>query len=553
MLSYKKILLSPDVENGENLDNNSDNYKDRINDLKKEIKELTDDDTNNDEIQSEILNAETGALNGELSTALDNCKRKVVNDLVESLKEIRQKNGWTLASNVEKLLNILEQKQADRIFNDFDGMMTIDKLRDLNSFTDDEIDALKNAITVEPPIISKEKALQLYTKMTSIWPVRHFWSTDQNYYNNIKSAIEGKYTLHNDFRWAAAANEQLWELQLNELFPAGLTADDLNEILKQHSLKDDFVWDGSNIWDEFWFKNKTDEEKIDGSDFISKFNEYNTERISRIEKTWYEIVANLDVTWLTYNVESGKFVKGWQEVWFRELSDVDESNKYEKWFNLLSISELGKDHFKSIREWRETALINRIEARDEARDREESWEFVDGSNLMGNKTVDTVTKINWEGWILENDQFLKLDVNNKLQYNVQKAGEYLKNTIAGNKYDVNGGQRKWTEEILRNPQSKDALAWFAAAQILLNDHYKSEDGYKQLKIDWMIGPKTREITQKFQNDYNREKNISANDDGYLKPDTIAGPLTLNALMADDQQGGEQQEGEQQGWDQGWDQ
>ena len=148
MLNYKKILLSPDPnERTPDIEaDKTENYEDKIKGLKKEIKELTDNKNDNDEIESDVLDATKNALNSELEAALDNSDRKVVNKLVKTLNEVKEKNGGTLTGDTENLLNLLEKKQVDRILKDFDDMMSADRLKDLNSFTDDEIIILRNSI-----------------------------------------------------------------------------------------------------------------------------------------------------------------------------------------------------------------------------------------------------------------------------------------------------------------------------------------------------------------------------------------------------------------------
>jgi hypothetical protein len=119
----------------------TDNNADKLKDLKKEIKDLTDKDVSNDQIDG-VLTGET--LDAGIDSALNECDREVVNKLVNALKKAIDKNGKLNSdSSVSKLKDLLEKKQVDRIFNDFDSMMSVDKLKDLNhTFSSDEIDTL---------------------------------------------------------------------------------------------------------------------------------------------------------------------------------------------------------------------------------------------------------------------------------------------------------------------------------------------------------------------------------------------------------------------------
>ncbi len=517
MLNYKKVLFVESVDAASQDTEITDNNADKLKDLKKEIKDLTDKDVSNDQIDG-VLTGET--LDAGIDSALNECDREVVNKLVNALKKAIDKNGKLNSdSSVSKLKDLLEKKQVDRIFNDFDSMMSVDKLKDLNhTFSSDEIDTL--AVGIKDWKISQQDALNLYRKMkiaNDNLP-DHFRHTDKNYFNTIRTAIDGKYTLSpdNDNRdQGEIAREQLRELELWKLFE-NINAIGLNRLLVQYTENTD--WDGSLL--DASQSIRTEWNNFTADEFIDKFNEVNQRRIDGVKKLWSEKIKDLDLAGFTYEENDGNitFKKDGKEVGY--LGDMNNN------LDLLNLGELNRDHFKDTRDQWGEALKARIDERNKV----ENWEFVDGGELMGKHTVETVGKINWEGWISDDEQFLKLD-NGKLKYNVKKAEDYLKKII-GDKYNKENASKDWTEQIYKNQRSTESLAWFAATQILLNEYKKNnkDEGDALLRIDWWIGPETKWMTKFFQDKYNADNNLSDNDEGYLNPDSIPWPLTMAKLL-----------------------
>lgn len=444
--------------------------------------------------------------------SLEEPVKSSVNDLLSLLlqtldqkvqKEWKEQLEWEINQSFDKFKKMVEGKNDD-------GTNTLNKLNGLSK------KEMENVLNFVKNKNNQSSVYSVYYMMKNVNIPTNFKRTDKDNFYTILNTIEATYP-----ELKRLWTETVKNFQLNELFPENLTADDLKVLLETHYSKDGFVWNGSNIWNDFSFKNKNNGENISNSDFIAKFNEYNLKRIDSITQKWNDIIANLDVTWLTYDENSKNFMRNWNIIGekglFKELSGVDESNKYEKWFNLLTINELDQDHFKTIREWWETALKNKIDSSNEQNENDWNWGFEKVNNInaglnIGNINWYIVNKI-WEG----KDILRKTADAEWYECNMNNVKEFL--------WKISNSEIKFDKEFIR-VWSDSRKAWLSAVQLLLNNQYSN-----RLQVDGQYRYKgeTWNAVQEFQKKYNGEH---SNDSWFekLEEDWIPGPLTLAKLL-----------------------
>ena len=489
MLPYKKILLDLDTERvGTRLD--QVNYENALKNLETQINELKDSNKSNDNLDN-VLDV-NNLLEEKLDQALNNCTVKQINKLLKNLNNAinDKKYNLNVGESVQKLKELLEQKQLDRSFDIFEEKIVNNKLQDLNSL-DDEIPILVEWL--KEGKVLKNKAIPLLNKMDKALESHpeHFRHTDVKYFYMVRGALVTGYPkeLWGDKKTALEAQTQI---ELGEIFNGKTTAKDLARIVSDYTNIEQ--WDWAALGDDTTLQGEVG--TIKPNDFVSKFNEINQARIDWVKDELNKLFEKMALEDLTYKEGDGGVITFIKEKKTVDIFALLNNENLEK-LNILNSEELNSEHFKGIKD----SLVNDLKNRIEEKEQKERTQVNNNSEEFSSR-VDKHA-VEYINHAAGNNKFMERKEDGSYSYNLTKAKAYLATLKDKRRDDF---------KILRWNEEK---AWIAAVQIVLNNVWWNEH---KIPVDGLKWRKTEEALKKYQKTHG------------LTPDGQPGPKTIWKLI-----------------------
>lgn len=478
-----------------NQNENSDQNDLNLKKLENEINELRDFKQDNDKIEW-VFNGQSveKTLNDWLMEALKKVDSKKIQKIIDKIENVYKDPTLNLDDSIKKDLQVLwsalswiliqrnnekDQEFKKQSFDKFKSMIENNQLDRLNTLKNKEIEEVVNF--VKNPN-NKREVFYLYPKMKVAPKPENFKSTDEKFFKVVLNAIKDTYPQIDD-------EDAMKNFKLDEAFKDVKSAKDLANLVHIY-LWISWNWENLNLdyaknLDQKWFL---------GNDFVKKFNEINTERISKNNKLAEDI--NLD---FSEDLMKNFTIEWWELKYKGERFDQNAMLKYfsdsimpslDEWdFITNEKSDLVSKIYNNVSE----KIIAKLKERKQDISDELWWMDDEDFVAMKNK--------------LDDKMFIEIK-DGEISYDPKKAKDYLSSLR----------NTEWSE-LKAKYWTPEWRAWVSAVQILLNSQE-----WDKIIVDGKFGSETRDRVQAFQEKYNEnipEWAVKLGVDGLPWKDTIA--------------------------------